>query len=808
MNFQAYKSIVWSNFLKQEGRKGRCKFFGISLALFMAFISYSCTDKDLDIDINDKETEINLDEDEISLSFPLSVGMDFTTRDGEDYEKYDNDIDTDKMIIMFFDNSGDFLFEVGKDYRDITESPDKNGQWDVLIHLTKVLKDYNGITVPLSLIKAQLEKEDFRIAVLANWDGYGDTDYKLPWGWENSKLNTQRQTGKLRNVNHLHHLENNSAYEKASGAYGFLAENGKINLGVRTNWVNSTLDYPTSDNRRADAEQYIRDYWNPSGNIDTSNKIGKFLKDNYYFEQNSTTSNLWQVWNFGGSYENNAFPYDNFTREEKNFNKPMPNDWADEWQEKNGDALKSWLDGATNGVLTSTDEKTGIDGFYFVQSEKTGGVKSTVVNEVIDEKGYHGIALGQTDDFETTKNENGNEIAWRLNLSQTDKIKGYIHFTAYESGILRFLYRCEDVDANNKGAKLIIQRNSNYEANTGNFNFTEIKQYYKKIDITGNPEEIYIFNINNNAKAIIYGIEYISDDYVYSTDRQAVVPSESRRIPMYGIQKYPNIDEWGSVKVLDLSATGKHIELIRSIAKVEVYFPASTEVKKVFMRSMNRRSHGEPMDVLNPSIDNWTKSTGRNVHDATHCEWFDIKNYSYLYGKNDVSDYQTWFKWFYDTWDGINGPSNPDYHPHVFNPSIDRSDFCEFYYAGEVNGMKKYVVYMPDKNIDDPNDDGVINSTPKIAHIEYRYQRHSDYWDDNQCHRIYFTDYKENPDFMSIDGNDFDDKEKDSEFLSKLWPVMRNHIYRFYINSNNKTEEVRVSVNDWISDTEPKKETW
>lgn len=767
--------------------------------LLLSLLLFSCTDKDLVISDDKGNSEIIADGETYALRFSLNLGMDFSTRAGNDYEKYDNVVDTANMKIMFFDNAGDFLFEALSGSRLIEETADKNGQWYATIFLHQGLKDYNNVTIPLSLIKAQLEKEDFRIAILANWRNASKdetSEYKLPWGWENSKLNSRREEGKLRNVNDIHHLEKSGYDGKA--AYAFLQKNNTINLGAKTNWVTSVAKY---SNKRADAEDFIRENWNPSGEIVTSTEIGKFLKENYYFPELNTTSNLWQVWNFGGSFEVNKIPYAELARKEGDINTFMSNKWADQWNEKNGKELKDWLEKADdNGVLTSTDENLGIDGFYFVQADESkNGVLTTVVND----DGFHGIALGKTNQYEEITDGNNNVKGWRVSYNSTDA-GGYIKIKAYSSGILRILWKSE-LNSSGEGADLCLQRGSTYITKTNVQTTQDLIQLYQEIDITGNPEDIYIFNMNNNGKAIIYGIEYICDQYLYDTDRQAVVPSEKQLIPMYGIQKYDKIDVWGSVKLLDL--TGDKIELIRSIAKVEVYFPLSAYPKKIFMRSMNRRSHDEPMDVFNPTGGSWTKNTGRNIHDEEHCEWFDVKAYGHMYG-TDVTEYQTWLKWFYGTWAEITGaPTTPD-HPHVFNQYIDRSDYCEFYDAGEVGGMHKFVVYMPDKNIDDPNTAGSITATPKIAHIEYRYNRHDNYWDDNECKRIYFTDYTKYPEILNISQEEYDNEELKQDFLSKLWPVMRNHIYRFYINSNNETEEIRVSVNDWISDTEAKQEVW
>lgn len=778
-------------------------------SLLLLPILNSCTDKDLDI--SNPDSPENFDKEGPALTFVMNLGMDFNTRAEDDFDNY---IDEDNMMILFFDSSGKFLFEALPESRDIEPSPDHNGQYYVTIY-TKTLKDFNGKSFPLSLLKAQLEKDGFKIAVLANWPtpaNDNQTDYSLPWGWDNSILNESAVPSKIRTINDLHRLERDSNYgdKNKNDAYTFLKKNGNFDLGAKTNWVTSTLNL----DKRAGADEYIRNNWDPSGVTTPS-----FITDNNYPED------LWQVWNFGGAYDDNALEYTSLWSDESI---DQSKGWKDEWITKNGNALKSFLDGIPeDGIKDVGIEKAiEINGLQIVPGDdsqwtdekdddyvyKGGGYIKAYHDEA---NGYHGLVLPKSNMAKITKDVNDKDV-FNLKVS-SEHAMGYLHLKAPATGTLRIKFGSS---IQGSSTKIVIQRNSNYDSNSSGYNSLLPTDYPysssststskgkgRNISITQDPEDIYIYCVSDNA-AVIYAIEYICNQYLYDTDRQAVIPDEEQPIPMYGEQDYQKIEDWGSVPVYDLSQTGDHIELIRSVAKVEVYFPSEYAPEKIFMRSMNRTSRAEPMDVFNPSINGWTKNSRRNVHDADHCEWFDIKDYGPLY-VSSTTDYKTWLKWFYETWDEItDAPTDPFYHPHVFNPSIDRSDFCEFYYAREVDGMKKYVVYMPDKNIDDPNEVGNISSTPKIAHIEYRYPRHSMYLDDNSCKRIYFTNYATNEIIKTVSSEQFDDYEKNTDFLNELWPVMRNHIYRFYVNSTNQTEDIRVTVNEWGTDRDPKKETW
>lgn len=131
--------------------------------------------------------------------------------------------------------------------------------------------------------------------------------------------------------------------------------------------------------------------------------------------------------------------------------------------------------------------------------------------------------------------------------------------------------------------------------------------------------------------------------------------------------------------------------------------------------------------------------------------------------------------------------------PRIYNPRIDRSDFCRFHYVGIVDGHYKYVLYMPEKNVDDADSKGDRSASPKIAHIEVRFKglNTSTNFDDNNHYRIYFTDYKaenglKNDIRGTRDETVYSTLEKDRNFLDQLQPIMRNYTYRFYIESLNK----------------------
>lgn len=139
----------------------------------------------------------------------------------------------------------------------------------------------------------------------------------------------------------------------------------------------------------------------------------------------------------------------------------------------------------------------------------------------------------------------------------------------------------------------------------------------------------------------------------------------------------------------------------------------------------------------------------------------------------------------------------PDY-PHIFNPRIARSDYARMIYKGYDGTYHKYILYMPEKYIDDPNYPGVSGSLPKVPHIEFRYNNNSNY-NDNDCYRIYFCDPSKSSNLLTgIKGTEFEDVfEKDPAKLNETWPILRNHKYIFTLRPGSAAPYVMVQVKGW-----------
>lgn len=258
------------------------------------------------------------------------------------------------------------------------------------------------------------------------------------------------------------------------------------------------------------------------------------------------------------------------------------------------------------------------------------------------------------------------------------------------------------------------------------------------------------------------------------------------------------------------------------------------------------------MDVINPTEWLWFGTEHMNLFTGTNNvipdeanpssfvgvdqEFKNIVKYGPLSGKgSSVEVFRNLNSWYYGFWSqGSSGPDNDIYfrtspwnfnnkaslpateypYPRIFNSRIDRSDYCRFHKVPSIyiNGEEyiRYVMYSPEKNIDDADSKGDLTSRPKVQHIEVRFAdmngttSNITNYDDNDCYWIYFTDYAENNGKIRSyyrDGSDrgngrytYDDAEQyDPDFLKLLQPVVRNCHYVFTINSIND-EHIGVNL--------------
>ena len=367
---------------------------------------------------------------------------------------------------------------------------------------------------------------------------------------------------------------------------------------------------------------------------------------------------------------------------------------------------------------------------------------------------------------------------------------------------------------------------------------TEILPYTFDIAVTGtnsdnvpgDPVNVKIYAIDATIK--IHQIEYIEDKYLYESDREAILPTKEYAIPMYGVQEFGAIGENlvpGQMFNMSSSYAGlndyiyeyneetgeytntmqkykpKKIYLLRSLAKVELLLPSNVEPKHVYMRFINRYNRCEPMDVSMPTNEAWYNIDKEAKYLTEKGRFFDT-NTKDIYDNNSNDGYALYrneLAWFYGAWtqwklnkaddsdewegwdwNGQNISVQPaeegqfDY-PRIFNTRISRSNYAHMIKSGTRNGKTRYLIYVPDKSVADPNTRGRLYDTPKIAHIELRTSNENEEnLDDNDCYRIYFANTQPPP---QAPGNRYDTAEE--KYINNFLPVVRNHIYRFNVIS-------------------------
>ena len=786
------------------------------------------------IDTNGFSLGITISLDDGDGSQTRALSDDFGT------DPIDNYIDTrNKFRVLFFDANGQFIFEA-VDRTVMERTINNNKEWYVHIPVNYIV-DYDGTPYDVELLKDQLKNADFKVAILANWPGSDPV-----WGYDESIYGSN-----TKNINDLHHLSEDSIYSREDNdshgsnsdrpnsfeVYGFLMDGKK--MGVKSDWVKYIEEI-------GDAENYIKTNWDPE------TPDAKQFSFGYY-------RNMWYLWSFSAAHESSGL---RFSEDIVTSGGDNAKGWA--WVRKNHykASSDSRIQRSENSDFYNFVQGMGEYGKprYFLDN-------SDDANLYINLDEYPGSSLEDHSAWATQGNRDYKQgwkacDTYCLRLpnigTQNDKSKDPIgvRFWATASGTLRVRCACSSSSGT---VRLAIYSPSNATSSS----ISEVAgitpvDITRSISITGDPVEYYIYCDRANgsqtstaASADIYEIEYIKSNYLNNTNRERILPSEDNPIPMYGVQNFAKLENWEPGSVFDLSHSRKEnnnnteydrksIALIRSLAKVVVYLPANggAAPTHVYMRSMNRTARCEPMDVETPTENLWL-SHSNNSSSQQGCEWFRIRDYGPFYyeaydnsgntlGKNDNGStvetvtYQKKLAWFYGSWmnakwkngntgwtfKGADGneikPSASIAYPRLFNPSIDRSDFVRM--APEDNqaqGVYKYVLYVPDKNIDDPNYVGVSRSITKVAHIEYRYDGTAKNVDDNECYRIYFTDYSNNNVIGSVKKGDFDnDYELSNSNLKMHWPIMRNHVYTFRVTGaltrgGEGAQMVTSSVTTW-----------
>ena len=826
------------------------------LLAFVVFLPLmvSCVDDFID----DSRTDKDLEEME-GAYLTLRVALQSMSREGtaafEDLEDY---INTKDVHLLFF-YANDAEEQYNRLFKHFDSSKGEISFIPISNNSIENPSKYWYVRIPASdeNFATNLRYHNFKIAALVNWRLDNDITFQ-----EERKENGV-VTIKGDHIKKLHHLTkiDKETYnkDKVRNTYSFLFEGYEGAMGWSQQWVKSNLGF----SGEGEAEPWIRENFKPGFQYKESHYDSKTEKKCYTYED------LRLVWNFNGAYSYKGesvskpenYSYDPNLDYVKNNakDKDKENVNAKLWAEKNSDELYSWLyDGEqsylkTFEVFLDKEKKIHADNGHF----KYIGPE-TKENQTPDESKQAKL-VGTT----VTKDGNSREIKGIL-LPPGSVNENVFKMIVPASGHLYI----KGGKYNDNNGKLSIELRN--EENSGKFTLYSYDLnediFSQPIKITGDSEYLSIYC--SEGKAIVYEIEFIQDIYLYETDRSGIPlsldPYNPQLIPMYGIQTFKALGNlWKEGTVFDLSNFNnlgpnpypsanaseggensndeqiqvegseeeepklevpyeyKDINLLRSVAKVVLKIPISMENHHhVYLRSLNRTSRCEPMDVSTPTDEIWLDDATKDHN--IHCEWENLKGHEPFY-KNATRTYQEMLAWYYGSWAsgsslklgevsvpsmrfGVNNSSNNEY-PHIINPMINRSDFAEFIYTGEIDNMyHRYVLYVPEKFVDDPNDPSdltkITNSSPKICHIEFREE--SDSWinvDDNNCFRIYFTEggHNDEIDYPSFnkkkdkEGKDTDQDEtwentyeNDIDNLKKHWPIMRNHVYNFTVQDANK----------------------
>lgn len=740
----------------------------------------SCVDDKL------SESEISsptVSEEGYSLDFRINLqSMGGSRAGGNDIEDFEDYIDPNNIRILFFydEKEGDDNSKVNTLIKSFKITSDSNPDNIDIIPIesagSRFSKDWH-IRIPISeeneSFAQELRDNPFKIAILANWPA----------------IPSESEFNEGDHINKLHHLSTDNTYSSNDEVYGFLMEKEKygMKMGLNVDWVSKAVS-------KDDAKSFILTKFGPTN---TSNPDPEY-------------GDLWLLWNFDGAITKDKDSYEDITV------------FAQEWADKNYADLNSWLKDSnvstplnSFSVLDSNNKPKDSGNFEFVSGSSYLGEKN----------GKKGIVLspGQVNTTGAINNDG-------------------IKFNIPNAGILTIKWEKFDEDTDGDVSINVENRNhdtdSQYKDDNPVVTSSPFSNSYK---ITGDAEFIYVYSTTGNV--IIYEIEYISSDYITNTKRFGLAPSSDQSIPMYGIQKYPALDglwEKGTVfdlynynRLEELGENFKSIYLLRSVAKVELKIPKSIGSHHVFLRSLNRMSNCEPMDVSTPTNEFWLDDV-QGAHNP-NCEFFGITGHEPFYNpnssdKNDktkqLANYQQKLAWYFGNWSSdsktlggvtINKGTGKimDHFPHIMNPLINRSDFARFIENNSDAYYDRYILYVPEKFVDDPGSIGSNNNmettTPKICHIEFRgeFDPYTNV-DDNNCFRIYFTEggfnsemqyptFEKDPNNSSKDYNWENYYENQPNNLKKHWPIIRNHVYSFTVTEvNNRIVVVKLEVLPWM----------
>lgn len=820
-----------------------------------------------------------VDEDGPGLSFVISTratvdGMtngynDHYSASGEGFENFIQLTGTKRgMRVLFFTKEGKFRYRM-----------------NILTSAVKVVEDGYQIDVSEKMILAadhgpeilRMIKEDgFKIAVLANWpieqidEGAGRFEY----GDDIGKLSHFNLDSSIDDMFDIY------SHVLKPSAGGFLSS-------CNTSWVRDfTEQHGQTKNRYED--RIKKGYWrfdygdinayikkaegdNAGGSFTANEKTHTIDFHRHIDDLNEyTIHEVWRLWDFSGGQNDAVYAGSKYAAEMKRWSADFVSNFSTTGRQTTITANTRIPSG------DNTEDNT-LDGLIVY----TGGSTATYVPyNGTAQSGY--IQLGAAPTVNTTKDTQAKRI--RI----TDLVGGT---PGASSGILAnspglaFNIPC---DVTVRVTASAPTNNTTYlymtwvdQANTSNdtrqdwwfvsgfkadktgtntdSDRVRLTTTPQTFDLTMNPSnQLYfpVFIFGQGGQIRIHNVEFVKDVHLYDIDSVAQLPDEENPIPMFGVQDFDPVgedyDKTPTGKIFPISTECdwaenydyKKIYLVRSLAKVEIYFPRSIfehhKPTNVYMRTMNTRANCETVDVRTPTDLLWFGQNspvlqGKSyTYQQVKAKYTDYKGFAYIpdggideelrrinnehiyknagstNADKDGTNYKKRLSWFYGSWRDWKWDWNQNFrdadvptttaYPRIFNPRIEgfsNNNYVRFIEVPDQTGdYIKYICYSPEKIPDDTDINGNLTSRAKVEHVELHFGGPQDNMDDNFAYRLYFTDYSRfGGTIGGISRWDFDDQmEKTTSNLQNIDPVLRNHVYRFYVEQFNPDKTLNVQL--------------
>lgn len=816
--------------------KSKLNILLLFVALIFCGMISSCSDDPI-LDSIAPDGSINVDSEGGGLEFIVGATRGFEK--DHFYELSTNDeeivINPDNFHVVLFNEKGQVL-QIWAN-QELTEFEEFDTQMGLKRTKYKVKIPRQDITPE---VLEHIRNNNFKIAVFANWDGYPDFTTYTSYDSQNRIDHNS--------IYYISHCRKDGSYDSGTvdgqlndaDVFGFITGGGS-KMGISQEWVSERYK------NDQEAEAAIRSSYNVKDSVFHStakpiltNDFGigtvfEDMKDYDYY-------NVWEIWNFGAEKNYNGLFYITSNGDIRSAWMEKNKDCWDKFGSKvEGTTTK---DEGFNGPITVRNltvegNSWNVSNYHYIG--RGYGVKLSNSNRGTN-VGTIDVANGSYIDIKipadgyvnikcsSYNGGGGYLVARRGKLNSTSNIHQSATYVSdadiqtvnlrwakddNEQELVRITGEPEDLVLYATGGDVII-----YEI-----------EYIKSRTIQTVDRQMINPASTPEGGISMYGIQDF--DKVPST----IWPDGTT----FNLSRYETTQTESSEDAYNY----RTISLLRSVAKVEVLVPTSLfpEPSHMYMRTINRFSRSAPIDVFLPTNliwDGWDKDNPLNypetVRDGGHyfrdyvygttyvhnykngvngvdAEYENLRKYGFTYedGNTSVPSYRNAVAWIFGIWASEYGWNWNNYnitiknsefpYPRVFNTRISRSDYAHMIDGGKkiVDGKEYYYyyAYLPEKNVTDPNDKGTLDADPKVMRIEMRFgDRNTDNnLDDNASYRIYFTPGGKG---MGIDNRDAYDGNMEKgnnnnnsipmQNLHNIYPVIRNHLYRFKITGIEMNE--------------------